>query len=314
MYHPSTRLLTILELLQARGRISGPELARRLEVSPRSVRRYIAMLQDMGIPIETERGRYGRYLLRPGYKLPPLMLSDDEALAVTLGLLLVRLGSATVDHFVVEGALAKLDRILPERLRHQLEAVQASLVVDTSTPGTPPVGAQVLTISRGIDEHRRIWLRHHTHHGGMTEREFDPYALVHRDGLWYTLGYCHLRQDVRIFRLDRITAVELRPQTFTPPENFDPLSYFHQKLATIPSRWFTRVLLKTTLDDARRRIAPTMAILEPVEEGVMMHCTTDSLDWLARELAGLGCAWVVLDPPELKDALRALAERILAAV
>jgi len=113
MYYPATRLLTVLELLQSRQRISGPELATRLEVDTRTVRRYIMMLQDLGVPVEAERGRYGSYRLRPGFKLPPLMFTDDEALALTLGLLAARKMGLTVAAPAVEGALAKIERVLP---------------------------------------------------------------------------------------------------------------------------------------------------------------------------------------------------------
>lgn len=130
MYHPTTRVLTVLELLQARGRLSGPELAERLEVDLRTVRRYVTMLQDLGIPVEAARGRHGGYRLRPGFRLPPLVFSDDEALALTLGLLSARrLGLAT-DAVTAEGALAKLERVLPPDVRARVAAVQETLTID----------------------------------------------------------------------------------------------------------------------------------------------------------------------------------------
>src|SRR5918992_645638 len=117
LYNPTTRVLTVLELLQAHGRMSGPELARRLEIGERTVRNYIVMLQDLGVPVEAERGRYGAYRLRPGFKLPPLMFSEDEALGVTLGLLAARELGLAGEAPAIEGALAKLARVLPERVR-----------------------------------------------------------------------------------------------------------------------------------------------------------------------------------------------------
>lgn len=116
MYHPTTRVLTVLELLQAHKKISGPELAARLEVDVRSIRRYILMLQDLGIPIEAETGRNGGYSLRPGFKLPPLMLNDEEALAVSLGLLAARQIGLAAAAPAIEGALAKIERVLPHAL------------------------------------------------------------------------------------------------------------------------------------------------------------------------------------------------------
>src|SRR5262245_22239227 len=153
MNHPTTRVLAVLELLQARGRVSGAELAARLEVDRRTVRRYITMLQDLGIPVASERGRYGTYRLRPGYKLPPLLFNEDEALALTLGLLAVRrlgLDATAGGAPAAEGALAKLDRVLPQTLRERLRAVQDVLALSLPAPAQPepaPAGATVLTLS-----------------------------------------------------------------------------------------------------------------------------------------------------------------------
>ena len=160
MYHPTTRVLTVLELLQAHGQISGPDLAARLEVNARTVRHYITLLQDMGIPIEAERGRAGGYRLRPGYKLPPLMFSEDEALALAVGLLAARrLGLAGAAP-AVEGALAKVERVMPETLRARIKAVQETLVLEGSAFYTAPDGATVLTFSTAA-QRRRLRFRPH---------------------------------------------------------------------------------------------------------------------------------------------------------
>src|SRR5216117_2231452 len=130
MYHPTTRLLAVLELLQSRGRIGGGELARRLEVDERTVRRYVTMLRDLGIPIEAERGRYGAYRLRPGFKLPPLMFTEDEAIALTLGLLAARRLGLTAAAPATAGALAKVERVLPDAVRERVQALQDALVIE----------------------------------------------------------------------------------------------------------------------------------------------------------------------------------------
>lgn len=315
MYSPSTRLLTILELLQARERVSGPELAARLEVSPRSVRRYITMLQDMGIPVEGERGRYGRYRLRPGYKLPPLMFSDDEALALTVGLLLVRRSGELVDAATTEGALAKLDRVLPEAVRQQVTALQEALVLEVPAvlePRTRLIIGKIAVLSRGVRERRRVWLSYLGKAGRASERELEPYAVVQRGNLWNVVGYCLLRQDVRIFRVDRIDRVTLRDETFSPPEPFDALEYINCAFATIPASYTAEVLLKTDLETARRDVFPAMATLSPHPEGVLMRCTTDNLRWLARTLSGFSFDWQVQSPVELTTALREHAAAIVA--
>src|SRR5579864_5540803 len=143
MYHPTTRVLTVLELLQSHRQMSGPRLAERLEVDIRSVRRYITMLQELGIPIEAERGRYGTYRLRPGFKLPPLMFTEDEALALTLGLLAAKRLGLAVAAPAVEGALAKIERVLPATIRERVQAVQETLVLDFTPPAIRPTSVVV---------------------------------------------------------------------------------------------------------------------------------------------------------------------------
>ena len=304
MYHPSTRLLTILELLQARGRMSGPELARRLEVSPRSVRRYVAMLQDMGIPIEGERGRYGQYRLRPGYKLPPLMFDDDEALAVTAGLLLIRRSGGLVEPATTERTLAKLNRVLPEGLREQVTALQETLVLGMQPEQVLPKSRQLASLSRGVNARQRVWLRYLNEQGSVSERDFDPYGVVQYGTRWYTAGYCHLRGGLRVFRVDRIAEVKLLESHFKPPESFDALTYVSHSVALMPLAYSAEVLLKTSLAVARHELYPNLVTLEPTPEGVILRCTTDSLGWLVRAIASLSFPWEVREPPELGAALR----------
>ena len=311
MYHPSTRLLTILELLQARGRMSGPDLATRLEVSPRSVRRYVAMLQDMGIPIEGERGRYGQYRLRPGYKLPPLMFDDDEALAVTAGLLLIQRSGGLVESSTTERTLAKLNRVLPERLREQVTALQETLVLDTPPKQALPGSEQLTILSQGARARRQVWLRYLDEQGSATERDFDPYGVVQRGGRWYTAGYCHLRQGLRVFRIDRIGEVRLLEPSFRPPEGFDVPSYVSRSVAMVPLAYSAEVVLKTSLRVAQSELYPNFVTLDDTPEGVIMRCTTDSLRWLARLVASFSFAWEVRGPPELEVALREHAAGIL---
>jgi predicted DNA-binding transcriptional regulator YafY len=314
MYHPTTRVLTVLELLQSHQRLTGPELAARLEVNTRTARRYITMLQDMGIPIEAERGRYGAYRLRPGFTLPPLMFSEDEALAVTLGLLAAqRLGLATTAP-AVAGALAKIERALPERLRERIQAVQAALVLDLAR-GEPGAEADVvLALSAATYASRSVWMRYRADNGATTERDFDPYGIVYRQGRWYTVGYCHLRRDLRMFRLDRVTALHELERQFTRPPDFDSAAYVVHSLATMPNTWQIEVLLATSLEEAQRRFPPIFGTLEATENGVLLRAQAEDVDLLARELIAAGIPLRVVHPPALRDALRAIAEQVLASI
>ena len=310
MYHPTTRLLTALELLQSRRQLSGPELAQRLEVDVRSVRRYITMLQDLGIPVEAERGRYGAYRLRPGYKLPPLMFSEEEALALVLGLATARRLGLAEPALAAEGALAKIERVLPVALRERVQAVQESLVLSLSAPGPMPASELVVTLGMAARQNRQVWLRYRSWVGDESERLFDPYALVYREGRWYSVGFCHLRQDIRVFRLDRVIETSLRDGAFTRPADFKALEHVERAIARTPGVWDVVVLLKTTLEHAQMHISPVLATLEAVADGVLMHCYVNQLDWMAYVLAGLDCSIVIQQPAELHEAIARLAARV----
>jgi predicted DNA-binding transcriptional regulator YafY len=312
MYHPTTRVLTVLELLQAHGRMSGPDLAIRLEVNARTVRHYITLLQDMGIPIEAERGRAGGYRLRPGFKLPPLMFTEDEALALTLGLLAARRLGLAAAAPAVEGALAKVERVMPAALRARMEAVQATLVFERASPYAAPSSTAVLTFSTAAQQRCRVRMRYRASDDHETDREVDIYGVVYYDGRWYAVGYCHLRQGLRMFRLDRVQSAVLCPISFERPEPFDCLDYVVYSLASAPGAWQIEALLETTLEEARYRVPASVALLEEVPGGVLFRCYAQNLDWVAHYLVGLGLPMSVRTPPELRDALRRLAAQVAA--
>jgi predicted DNA-binding transcriptional regulator YafY len=320
MYHPTTRLLAVLELLQSRGRIGGGELARRLEVDERTVRRYVTMLRDLGIPVEAELGRYGAYRLRPGFKLPPLMFSNEEALAVVLGLLAARGMGLTVDVTATEGALAKIERVLPETLRGQVQAVSGVLTLDLRQAAQTPASDVVVAISVGAQESRRVWLRYRSGSGRIgapeaeeTEREIDPYGVVYRTGRWYCVGYCHLRETPRVFRLDRIVEAQLRDEKFARPEGFDCLAYVIQSIQSLPRELPLNVLVKATLEEARQQMMPGVGTLEEADGGVVLHGTVQDPEWMARYLASLRWPFEVREPAALKTALQRHAATLLAA-
>jgi predicted DNA-binding transcriptional regulator YafY len=306
MYHPTTRVLTMLELLQARPSLSGADLAARLEVDRRTVRRYITVLQDLGIPIEAIRGPLGGYRIRPGFKLPPLMLADDEALAITLSLIAARRQGSATGALAIEGALAKIERVLPGTLRARLQAVQSVVAFSTTASAPQPNGEMIMAISTAAQQQQRVRLRYQSG-DQVTVRSFDPYGLVYHWDRWYAVGWCHLRADVRVFRLDRVRDATLEEATFTRPPDFDSLAYVLNSLAAAPWGWSVEVLLETTLEDALGRIPPGSAILEPVDGGVLVRSNVDRLDWLACRLLALECPFVVRHPRELRDELRRLA-------
>ena len=312
MYHPTTRVLTVLELLQSHQRMSGPELAARLEVDRRTVRRYVTMLQDLGIPIEAERGRYGSYRLRPGFKLPPLMLVEDEALAVTLGLLAVRQLGLAGAGAAAEVALAKIDRVLPAALRERVQAVQDVLAMSLPAVAapSPPAGSTVMTLSTAVRQQRRVWMRYRSWREEETERAFDPYGVVFAAGRWYTAGWCHLRGGIRVFRLDRVQHLRVGEESFTAPAEFDCVGYVLRQVATGPYTWQVEVLVEAPYEHVQPRVSPIAATLQDTPEGVALRMGADSLDWAARFLVNLGLPFVVRHPPDLRAALHRLAARV----
>lgn len=313
MEHPTSRILAMLELLQTHHRLTGPDLAARLGVDQRTVRRYATRLAELGIPVEADRGRYGGYRLLPGYKLPPLMFTDDEATAVVLGLLAGQVAGLTTASTgsATETALAKVRRVLPVALRGRIGAVQETLGL-TLTPraGRSPQTAVVLGLAAAAHRARRVAMSYMSWRGETTERSLDPYGLVVHSGRWYVTGYDHLRGEVRTFRLDRVARLEMTDQGFDPPDDFDPVSHVTKSLADVPYTHEVEVLFKAPLADVRRRIPETVGRLTETDDGVMMTARAERLDGMAQMLAGLGWPFVIRTPDTLRDAVRDLAANL----
>lgn len=304
VYRPTARVLTLLELLQAHGRLTGAALAERLEVDVRTVRTYVETLQDLGIPVVAERGRHGGYKLRPGFKLPPLIFTEDEALALTIGLLLAQRAASATAAPAVAGALAKLGRVLPESTRERVQAVERTVVfAEERTLVTPPPAA-LATLSAAVQAGRRVRLRYRSARGQETARPFDPFGVVSRRGVWYAVGHCRLRGGERLFRLDRILAVEATDETFPPPVGYEALAVVERALATVPNRWRIEVWLGMTAAEATTRVGFLPAQLEEAPGGVLVRGEVADLQRTVLDLAGLGVSLRIHHPPELRTALR----------
>ena len=311
MHRPTARVLTVLEILQSR-KISGRELARRLEVDGRTVRRYVATLQEMGIPVEGERGRYGAYSLKRGYKMPPLMFTDGEALGLALGLLAARgLGLADLTP-AVEGALAKVERVMPEALRDKLRTLEQTVTLSVVPPVTPPDSGVVSGLAGAVGDRQRVRLRYRSVRHEETSRVVEPYAVLQREGRWHLFGHCHLRRGARLFRLDRMLEAEVLDETFERPAELDAPEAMLEAVANAHGPWKVEVLLQTSMERAREGVTPMLASLEETEGGVLMRCTTSNLNGMARVVAGLFYPLVVRHPPELRDALKRHAAEIAA--
>jgi predicted DNA-binding transcriptional regulator YafY len=309
---PATRLLAFLELLEGRPAITGAEAARELGVDARTIRRYVDALHELGIPVDGQRGAGGGYRLRPGYRMAPLMLDDDEATAVVAGLVATEgLGLAGA-----EPALAKVRRVLPAALRRRAEALESALAFGDRTGATvPPVGDTLLVLAAAARRHRRVAATYAPARGEPRRRELDPFGVVVHGGRWYVSARDAASGETRTFRADRFTgAVTLGEPTDPPPAGFDPVAAVARSLARVPYAWAVEVRLDAPVEHVRPRVPASIAELtsEP-DGGCTLRMRSDSLRWTAEVLASLGCTFTINFPAELRAEVRAVAERLLAA-
>jgi predicted DNA-binding transcriptional regulator YafY len=241
------------------------------------------------------------------------MLTQDEALALTLGLLAARRMGLAAHAPGVEGALAKIERVLPDPVRERVRAVEETLVWDVAIRrGTVPDAEIVFALSTAARSRRQVTLRYRRPDGDETERVFDPYGLACQRGLWYATGHCHLRGDMRLFRLDRVLSAEPLETPFERPKDFDVLASVLHALGSIPRGLPMEVHLDTTIEHARRMISARIALLEEREGGgVVLRGYTDDPDWMAAFLSSLGCPLRIRQPIELRGALRRLGQQLI---
>ncbi|WP_433296280.1 helix-turn-helix transcriptional regulator [Pseudonocardia sp. CA-142604] len=322
MSRPIARVLTLLELLQSGGIRTRAELADRLDVDERTVRRYVDHLIDLDVPVESVRGRYGGYRLASGYRMPPLMLSDDEALAVLLGLVAGRrAGLAVATGTASETAAAKIRRVLPERLGRRLDAVLGSIAF-TAPAGKPtaPETAVLLSIADAVSHHRPVSIRYTAVDGRRSQRTLHPYGLIAHSGRWYVTGADPAIGEDRTFRLDRIASARTLPGSFDPPDGLDPAERVLTGLATTPYRHEVTLRIQGTAEQIRTRLPASIAIVAespPVSSADpdTMHWSrvelrVERLDWLPAVLASLDLPFVIERPNELRDLVVALASRL----
>lgn len=314
---PASRILALLELLQERPGISGPEISERLDVSSRTVRRYIVTLQDMGIPVEPSAGRAGGYALRKGFRLPPLMFSADEALGLAMALLTTQTPGKPGLPEPVAQALAKIERVLPEELVERIETIRSEALF----PATPewagnifPQPGVMATLAQARLTGQRVWFRYGRPTGDETAREVDPYGLGNVNGRWYLHGYCHLRKDKRTFRIDRIRRVDLLPQRFEMPADLDVIKAIQESLALSWQEWKIELIIKHPYPEVADEIPPHFAVLTELPDGTTrLQASSSSLEWFAARMCSMAFEMEIVSPPELRAAVKAHAERLLRA-
>lgn len=309
MYDPIMRVLTVLEILQARDFVTGAELAHRLEVDLRTVQRYIVRLKDLSIPVESSRGVGGAYRLRPGFRLPPLLLTNEEAFALSLGLRALRQIGLSAFAPATEGALAKLGRVLPEALRESVRTVEDVVAIE---PGPWVVTTSVESLIHAASTIRtshRVRFAYRAHDGSASHRHIEPYAVLHTDGRWYLIGHCLSRKALRTFRLDRVSDLTITGTTFPRPADFDPRRHLRQSMPFVQSNFQIDVWLDMPVDEAHRSFAPWRVALESEDEGTRLRCGRDQLEMFAAMLLAMDCRIVVYSPPEMRQVFRDLAQK-----
>ena len=315
MSKPTSRVLAALELLQSRRRVTGPELAERLQVDRRTVRRYIATLAEMGIPFTTERGRDGAYALTAGFKLPPMMFTDDEALALAMGLVATREMGLANTAPAVTSALAKIERVMPAALKQRVRAIDETVRLDLRRPIATTDGRALAVLSAAALKRQRVALVYQARAQAVTERAIDPYGLAYHGGGWYVVGHCHLRNSLRSFRLDRVQSALPLPASFGRLEGFDTLQYIRASIATLPRAHSVSVVLHTDLASAQARLFTEIGTLQVCpgrrRPAVLLQSEVDDLDWFVRELSRLPFGFEIRSPAALARRVKVHARRLL---
>lgn len=318
MTRSAARVLALLEILQAGGTRTTADLADRLGVDERTVRRYVLHLIDLDVPVDSVRGRYGGYRLAPGYRMPPLMLTDEEALAVLLGLVVGRrAGLVTTSAAAVESAVAKLHRVLPKPLTARLKALlDNAQFTAPARPVTVPETEVLLQVAEAARCRRPVEISYTGRDGRRSERIVHPYGIVAHSGRWYVTGADSASGEVRTFRLDRISQIALSDGVFDVPAGFDSAAEVLAGIARTPWHYQVSVRVHGDIEDVRSRLPRGIAVLEPVDtdlDWVRVRFRAERLDWVPQILTALDAPFIVEGPDELRDRIRALADRLATA-
>ncbi|OBC04831.1 transcriptional regulator [Mycobacterium sp. 852013-50091_SCH5140682] len=312
MGETTSRVLQLLGLLQSRRVWSGEELAQRLGVTGRSVRRDVERLRDLGYPVHASKGHGGGYQLGAGAALPPLLLDPDEAVAMAVCLRLAAGGSIAGVGESALRALSKLDQVMPARLRSQVSAVHDATVTLSPNSSDAPVAPDVLmTLARACRDREHVAAGYTDIRGNNTQRRLEPYQLVTTGRRWYLMAYDRDRADWRTLRLDRMSEVRALGSTFTPRDAPDPADYVRRAISSSPYRYVARVRYAAPQDVVAPMFSPASATVEADgPDACIVTAGADDPERMVVYFATLGHDFEVLEPPELATAVRAMAERL----
>jgi predicted DNA-binding transcriptional regulator YafY len=314
MGNVTTRLFSLIQLLQSRAMWTASELADTLDVSVRTIHRYMETLEEMGLPIYAERGRGGGFALLRGYKIPPLIFTAEEATVLYMGANLMRKLWGRAYHEAIVSARAKLDNVLPDELRREVADAQRQMVIFGLTARDYEPWESMLQALRGcVNGRQRVRLCYQAFSQRETCRDVDPYALSFRSGFWYLIAYCHLRDAMRTFRVDRIQEIEPLQETFKIPPDFNARDYLER---TMQMQHDVKHHVVIRLDEqvahiVREYAGHWMELSEHDDGSVTAQFDTQDLNWAAGWALSYGAAAKVLAPPELVERVREQAQAVL---
>lgn len=327
---PAARALLALEAIQNHPGITAERLGDRLGVTERAARRYVAILREAGLPIESATGPHGGYRVGRGLRLPPLTFTAAEAMGLAMAVLEGHPNAADPAD-LVGGALAKILRVLPERVAGPVRMVRAHTAppfgpgIEAGTPVSPELTSRLIescsaarrlrlvyrlgTVARETDS-RETDSREDR---AQREMEVDPWAVVLRHSLWYLLCWSHTKRALRVLRVDRIVSACVLSGIFTPPPGLDALRVLEEHLS---QGWDYEVdiIVEAPVEDTRRWLPRGLALLEPYGDGqTRLRGSTSNPDWYVRHLAAIWAPFRVLGGPELREAVTVLGHQILTA-
>ncbi|MEQ4722026.1 WYL domain-containing protein [Nonomuraea sp. B19D2] len=309
---PTARALLALELVQGTPGITADRLADKLGVSERAARRYVEILREAGIPIESVRGPYGGYRLGRGLRLPPLMFSAAEALGLVMAVLdgHHQAGDPTD---LVGSALGKIVRALPEPVAAQVEAVRRTTAPAPDRAAARPDPDTTNALVQACSNHRRVRLDYRSEAGSEWVIEAEPWAVVVRHGRWYLLCRNHTADARRAYRIDRVRGVEVLDDTFNPPADLDPVATLEEHLA-VGWEYDVEVVIDAPVDAVARCLPRALGRLQPLDTGTTrLVGSTGNPVWYAEQLAAIRAPYRIVKCPELRQAARVLGQRLLAA-
>jgi predicted DNA-binding transcriptional regulator YafY len=313
----SSRLLTLLSLLESRRDWPGSELAERLEVSGRTIRRDVERLRDLGYPVESMTGPAGGYRLKAGKAMPPLLLDDDEAIAIAVGLRTAAGGSVKGIEETSVRALVKLEQILPNHLRRRAHALRDSTMTLAPPPGGPSVDPAYLTVlAAACRDSERVRFGYRARDKADSRREVEPHSLVNAGRRWYLVAWDTGRADWRTFRVDRVTRPASTGVRFEPRKlpAKDAAAFVKESLSRAAMRYDARVTVHAPAGELAK-LRWLGGTVEPIDDATCeVHVSDDALDWLAMRIAMIDFDFEVHEPPEVIERLRLVGDRIARGV